>query len=86
MRRVLLGCIVAAAVFVGLLFAQPQPGAGKGKAREKGRAVRSHVCGGFVNQYLDALIAHNIFGLPLASRVRFTENAQVLDLGDGLWT
>jgi hypothetical protein len=40
---------------------------------------------GFITQYLDALVAHNPFGLPLARRVRFSENAQVLDLGDGLW-
>jgi hypothetical protein len=38
-----------------------------------------------VNQYLDALVAHNPFGLPLASKVKFSENDQVLELGDGLW-
>jgi hypothetical protein len=86
MRKVLFGCTIAAAAFVGLLFAQPQPGAGKGKAKEKGPVPCDRAClEGFVNQYLDALVAHNIFGLPLASRVKFTENAQVLDLGDGLW-
>jgi len=40
---------------------------------------------GFVNQYLDALVAHNAFGLPLAPKVKFTENDEALDLGDGLW-
>ncbi|MCU1337961.1 MAG: hypothetical protein JWO19_3542 [Bryobacterales bacterium] len=40
---------------------------------------------GFVNQYLDSLVAHNAFGLPLAQKVRFSENDQLLDLGDGLW-
>lgn len=39
----------------------------------------------FVDQYLDALPAHNAFGLPYASKVKFTENDQTLDLGDGLW-
>jgi hypothetical protein len=40
---------------------------------------------GFVNQYLDALLAHNVFGLPLAPKVKFSENDQLLDLGDGMW-
>ena len=38
-----------------------------------------------VDQYLDALVAHDPFGLPLAPVVRFSENDQVLPLGDGLW-
>ncbi len=40
---------------------------------------------GFVNQYLDAMIARNPFGLPLAPKVQFTENEQVIPLGEGLW-
>lgn len=40
---------------------------------------------GFVNQYLDALVAHNPFGMPLARKVKFSENDVVLDLGDGVW-
>ncbi|HEY1755704.1 MAG TPA: hypothetical protein VGG72_09940 [Bryobacteraceae bacterium] len=39
----------------------------------------------FVNQYLDALVAHNPFGMPLARKVKFSENEVVLDLGDGVW-
>jgi hypothetical protein len=30
-------------------------------------------------------VAHNAFGLPLAQKVKFSENDQLLDLGDGLW-
>jgi len=40
---------------------------------------------GMVNQYLDAMVAHNPFGLPLADRVRFSENEQFLELGDAVW-
>lgn len=40
---------------------------------------------GFVNQYLDALVARNPFGLPLAPKIKFTENDQPLEFGDGLW-
>jgi hypothetical protein len=40
---------------------------------------------GFVTQYLNAMIAHNPGALESASNVRFTENTQVLKLGEGLW-
>jgi hypothetical protein len=40
---------------------------------------------GFVDQYLDALLAHDPGRLPLAKDVKFTENGQRLELGDGLW-
>ncbi len=38
-----------------------------------------------VNQFLDALIAHDPNKAPLAKNVRYTENGQVLELGDGFW-
>lgn len=86
MRGIPFACALAVAACVGMLVAQPPPGADKGKGKEKGPEPCEREClEGFVNQYLDALVAHNIFGLPLASRVKFTENAQPLDLGDGLW-
>jgi hypothetical protein len=40
---------------------------------------------GFVNQYLDAMVARNPYGLPLAPKVKFTENEQVIPLGEGVW-
>ena len=40
---------------------------------------------GFVNRYLEALVAHDAFGLPLAPSVVFSENTQRLAIGDGLW-
>jgi hypothetical protein len=40
---------------------------------------------GFVNQYLDAMVARNPYGLPLAPKVKFTENEQVIPLGEGIW-
>jgi hypothetical protein len=40
---------------------------------------------GFVDKYLSALIAHDPAKLPLAKDVKFTENGQVLEIGDGLW-
>jgi hypothetical protein len=40
---------------------------------------------GFVDQYLDALIAHDPKRLPLAPNAKFTENGQRLNPGDGFW-
>lgn len=39
----------------------------------------------FVDQYLDAMIAHNPKLVPLARNVKFTENGQRLDIPDALW-
>ncbi|HZM92404.1 MAG TPA: hypothetical protein VFB92_03250 [Vicinamibacterales bacterium] len=38
-----------------------------------------------LDRYLDALVARDPSRLPLARTVKFTENGQRLDLGDGLW-
>ena len=40
---------------------------------------------GFVNQYLDAMMARNPYGLPLAPKIKFTENEQTIPLGEGIW-
>jgi len=39
----------------------------------------------FINQYLEALIAHNPASLPLTKNARYTENGQTIQLGDGMW-
>jgi hypothetical protein len=40
---------------------------------------------GFVDSYLDAVLAHDPAKAPLAAGVRFTEDGQKLAIGDGLW-
>jgi hypothetical protein len=40
---------------------------------------------GYVDKYLDAVLAHNPEAVPLAPGVRFTEDGQQLAIGDGLW-
>jgi hypothetical protein len=40
---------------------------------------------GLVDQYLEAMLAHDPHKAPFAADVRFTENGQKLELGDGLW-
>ena len=40
---------------------------------------------GFVDKYIDALVAHDPSRLPLTRDVKFTENGSELKLGDALW-
>ncbi|HTY92627.1 MAG TPA: nuclear transport factor 2 family protein [Steroidobacteraceae bacterium] len=40
---------------------------------------------GFVDRYLDAVLAHDPSRVPLAPGVRYTEDGQQLAIGDGLW-
>jgi hypothetical protein len=40
---------------------------------------------GVVNQYLEALVARDHTRLPLSADVVYTENSQVLPVGDGFW-
>jgi hypothetical protein len=38
-----------------------------------------------IDQYLAAVVAHDPKRLPLSADVKYTENDQVLDIGDGFW-
>ena len=40
---------------------------------------------GLANQYLAAVVAHDPKRLPLAADVKYTEQDQVMDVGDGFW-
>jgi hypothetical protein len=40
---------------------------------------------GWVDRYMDALVDNDPSAVPLARDVRFTENGQRLEIGDGLW-
>ena len=40
---------------------------------------------GFIDKYFEALVTQDPGSLPLAKNVRYTENGQLLELGDGMW-
>jgi hypothetical protein len=65
------------ALVAALLMLSARPAAGK----DCDRACLSDL----VTQYLKDMVARNPGGLPVASNVRFTENGDVMKLGDGLW-
>jgi hypothetical protein len=70
--------LVVATVFAATAFSQPN---GKGTPVRCDRACLES----FVDKYLDAMIAHDPSKAPFARGVKFTENGQRLELGDGLW-
>ena len=80
----LAAAIVVAGGLIG--FANCAPAA----ARQVAGAAEAKNCDracldGFVNQYLDALVAHDPSRLPVTKYVKYTENGQHLELGDGFW-
>jgi hypothetical protein len=80
MRSGFLRCaiLVVAGVLIAAQAGQAQSSAG---AAECDRTCLN----GFVDQYLDALVAHEPSRLPVTAMVRFTEDGQHLELGDGFW-
>ena len=75
---------MSAKLFVAaLLIAAGAFGQGKGK----GTVVRcDRAClEAYVDKYLDAMVAHDPAKAPFAGGIKFTENGQRLELGDGLW-
>ena len=75
MRRLITGVIAVMSLVVAIVPAGAQ-----------GPASCDRAClTGLLDRYVDALVAREPSRLPLAATVKFTENGQRLDLGDGLW-
>ena len=73
----LFGAVVAKSNRVAASANEPRPAASNGCDRE--------CLNGFVDQYLDAVVAHDPSRLALTKTVKFTEDGQRLELGDGFW-
>lgn len=56
-----------------------------GIAFAQGNSCNRECLNGYVDQYLDAMVKHDPRLVPLTKNVKFTENGQRLDPGDGLW-
>jgi hypothetical protein len=81
--------IAAAILFSFCVFATSKSISVRASANEPGPAAADscdRAClNGFVDQYLDAVVAHDPSRLPLTKTVKFTEDGQRLELGDGFW-
>jgi hypothetical protein len=76
MKRNVLGLVVLGAILLG-------KGAVHGQA---GPESCDRPClNGLMDRYLTALVARDASRVPAAPTVKFTENSQVLKLGDGAW-
>ena len=56
------------------------------RVREGSMSCNRECLNGFVDSYLDAMVAGDPARLPLTKDVRMTENTVLLNLGDGLWS
>ena len=70
------GIVLLLVLFAGLVLDRP--------AVAQGRCDRACL-EGIAEQYLDALVAKDPKRLPVAGGVKYTENGQRLQLGDGFW-
>jgi hypothetical protein len=78
------------AAVVGIAALLLSGGVGAVVEGQAGRGAATGPCDraclqGLVDQYLDAWIARDPKRLPLAPNVKYTENGQRLELGDGSW-
>jgi hypothetical protein len=74
---ILLPALLWSAVAVGAPSARPSPA----KANACDRACLNR----FVDEYMEAVAAHDPSKLPTAANVRYTENNVEMRLGEGLW-
>jgi hypothetical protein len=75
-------------LFLGGIIGSPSIARASSASRQE--AVTPKTCdreclNGFVDRYLDALVAHDPSTLPVTKLVKFTENGQRLELGNGFW-
>jgi len=80
-RFVLIGAVICLAVVTGAKFFTLTVSATGPIPIDCNRACLE----GLADQYLAALVAHDPKRLPLASDVKYTEQDQAMDLGDGFW-
>ena len=76
-----LGALLAVALTVSIIAGQTPARGGAAATGPCDRACLE----GFVDRYLDAMAARDPKQLPLAANVKYTENGQRLNLGDGTW-
>ncbi len=82
----LVGAIAAIGLTALLLSVFPNRAFAKRAETQSNASDCNRAClDGFVNRYLDALAANDPSHLPVTKSVKFTEDGQRLNLGDGLW-
>jgi hypothetical protein len=85
-RKLLIGAamvpLILATLAARIIKAEPRPDSA---APDDSNSCDRACLDGFVNRYLDAVVAHDPSRLPFTKNVKFTEDGQRLALGDGFW-
>jgi hypothetical protein len=86
-RRLAVVCSLGTLFLAGIIAS---PNIARASSASRQEAATSKTCdreclNGFVDRYLDAVVAHDPSRLPVTKFVKFTENGQQLVLGDGFW-
>ena len=86
MRRIVFAWSVVAVLLFVLVSVSPihANAAGASPAAKAGDCDRACL-NGFVDQYMNAVAAHDPSKLPHAANIRYTENNVEMKLGEGLW-
>jgi len=75
--------LLVATILAGSMAAATPPAGSQGGAAAS--SCDRECLNGFVDQFIDALVAHDPSRLPVTRWVKYTENGQQLELGDGFW-
>ena len=85
LRTLLFGIVAILPVSLLASYSNAATAAKSDESAQKGAACDRACLQGFVDKYLDALVAHDPSSLPVAKGVKYTENTAQMPLGDGLW-
>lgn len=85
-RKLLVASVIAAMV-IGVHLAAPRRTLA---SAQQDSTITDEQCdrsclNDFVDRYVDAVVAHDPSRLPVTKLVKFTENSQKVELGDGFW-
>jgi hypothetical protein len=84
-RIALTGTLAALMAAAFLIAARPHFASARNAGAAAGVSCDRACLDGFVDRYLNALAANDPSRLPVTANVKFTEDGQRLNLGDGLW-
>ncbi len=85
LRVLMLGMVAILPVCLLANYSNTAHAAKSDESAARGAACDRACLQGFVDRYLDALVAHDPSRLPVAKSVKYTENTAQMPLGDGLW-
>lgn len=77
--------LFVASLGVALMLAAANPAAGQARHWDEAGPCDRECLNDIVDAYLAALVAGDPGSAPLADDIRYTENTEVLEVGEGLW-